>query len=193
MPGTHLHSWVSWSRMERRNWQNFETSPRRTHSSLRVKIRCHSYLGGVFFVPLLPDFWRSRRLLCRTYNIRSKQHSHRIQRLCRFENAVKDHPQMSSVKIIVNACRIKPVQTLCRLFFQLVQTSILFTNLLYVSSILKVLGVRSLANASQARQFNLLNPPRVGWVKFIIFLRWQYLSAHACQIWARSVAKDFKQ
>ena len=110
---------------------------------------------------------------------------------CRFENAVKDHPQMSSVKIIVNACRIKPVQTLCRLFFQLVQTSILFTNLLYVSSILKVLGVRSLANASRARQFNPLNPPGVGWVKLIIFLRWAYLSAHACQIWVRSVAKDF--
>ena len=28
----------------------------------------------------------------------------------------------------------------------------------------KVLGVRSLANASRARQFNPLNPPGVGWV-----------------------------
>ena len=34
-----------------------------------------------------------------------------------------------------------------------------------------ILGVRSLANASQARQFNPLNPPGVGWVKLIIFLR----------------------
>ena len=32
------------------------------------------------------------------------------------------------------------------------------------------LGVRSLANASRARQFNPLNPPGVGWVKFF-FLR----------------------
>ena len=29
---------------------------------------------------------------------------------------------------------------------------------------LKKLGVRSLANASRARQFNPLNPPGVGWV-----------------------------
>ena len=29
---------------------------------------------------------------------------------------------------------------------------------------LVVLGVRSLANASRARQFNPLNPPGVGWV-----------------------------
>ena len=29
------------------------------------------------------------------------------------------------------------------------------------------LGVRSLANASRARQFNPLNPPGVGWVKFV--------------------------
>ena len=42
----------------------------------------------------------------------------------------------------------------------------------FVSSILvpsfacKPLGVRSLANASRARQFNPLNPPGVGWVKF---------------------------
>ena len=28
------------------------------------------------------------------------------------------------------------------------------------------LGVRSLANASRARQFNPLNPPGVGWVNF---------------------------
>ena len=28
----------------------------------------------------------------------------------------------------------------------------------------KLLGVRSLANASRARQFNPLNPPGVGWV-----------------------------
>ena len=33
------------------------------------------------------------------------------------------------------------------------------------------LGVRSLANASRARQFNLLIPPGVGWVKFIIFFK----------------------
>ena len=32
-----------------------------------------------------------------------------------------------------------------------------------------LLGVRSLANASRARQFNPLNPPRVGWVNFIFF------------------------
>ena len=36
---------------------------------------------------------------------------------------------------------------------------------------LYALGVRSLANASRARQFNPLNPPGVGWVKKIIFLR----------------------
>ena len=30
------------------------------------------------------------------------------------------------------------------------------------------LGVRSLANASRARQFNPLNPPGVGWVKTIL-------------------------
>ena len=29
------------------------------------------------------------------------------------------------------------------------------------------LGVRSLANASRARQFNPLNPPGVGWVNFL--------------------------
>ena len=34
------------------------------------------------------------------------------------------------------------------------------------------LGVRSLANASRARQFNPLNPPGVGWVNFFyIFLK----------------------
>ena len=27
-----------------------------------------------------------------------------------------------------------------------------------------ILGVRTLANASRARQFNPLNPPKVGWV-----------------------------
>ena len=32
-----------------------------------------------------------------------------------------------------------------------------------------ILGVRSLANASRARQFNPLNPPGVGWVKLILF------------------------
>ena len=32
---------------------------------------------------------------------------------------------------------------------------------------------------------NPLNPPGVGWVNFFC-LRWEYLSAHACQIWARS-------
>ena len=30
-----------------------------------------------------------------------------------------------------------------------------------------LLGVRSLANASRARQFNPLNPPGVGWVNFL--------------------------
>ena len=34
---------------------------------------------------------------------------------------------------------------------------------------LLVLGVRSLANASRARQFNPLNPPGVGWVIYIFF------------------------
>ena len=33
-----------------------------------------------------------------------------------------------------------------------------------VVCLLILLGVRSLANASRARQFNLLNPPGVGWV-----------------------------
>ena len=33
------------------------------------------------------------------------------------------------------------------------------------------LGVRSLANASRARQFNPLNPPGVGWVKFFFKVR----------------------
>ena len=32
-------------------------------------------------------------------------------------------------------------------------------------SLFLLLGVRSLANASRARQFNPLNPPGVGWVK----------------------------
>ena len=31
----------------------------------------------------------------------------------------------------------------------------------------KILGVRSLANTSRARQFNPLNPPGVGWVRFV--------------------------
>ena len=66
-----------------------------------------------------------------------------------------------------------------------------YINILILFNYIK-LGVRSLANASRARQFNPLNPPGVGWVNlFIYFLRWEYLSAHACQIWARSVAKDF--
>ena len=34
-----------------------------------------------------------------------------------------------------------------------------------------LLGVRSLANASRARQFNPLNPPGVGWVKLFIFFK----------------------
>ena len=34
-----------------------------------------------------------------------------------------------------------------------------------------LLGVRSLANASRARQFNRLNPPGVGWVKFFSFFK----------------------
>ena len=33
------------------------------------------------------------------------------------------------------------------------------------------LGVRSLANASRARQFNPLNPPGVGWVNFFFKVR----------------------
>ena len=32
-----------------------------------------------------------------------------------------------------------------------------------------ILGVRSLANASRARQFNPLNPPGVGWVNLFLF------------------------
>ena len=32
-----------------------------------------------------------------------------------------------------------------------------------------ILGVRSLTNASRARQFNPLNPPGVGWVNFLIY------------------------
>ena len=35
--------------------------------------------------------------------------------------------------------------------------------------IISRLGVRSLANASRARQFKPLNPPGVGWVKIVIF------------------------
>ena len=34
-----------------------------------------------------------------------------------------------------------------------------------------LLGVRSLANASRARQFNPLNPPGVGWVNFFVKVR----------------------
>ena len=34
-----------------------------------------------------------------------------------------------------------------------------------------LLGVRSLANASRARQFNPLNPPGVGWVNFLFKVR----------------------
>ena len=34
-----------------------------------------------------------------------------------------------------------------------------------------LLGVRSLANASRARQFNPLNPPGVGWVNFFFFFK----------------------
>ena len=63
-----------------------------------------------------------------------------------------------------------------------------FTRLYFIN--FTELGVRSLANASRARQFKPLNPPGVGWVKFF-FLRLEYLSAHACQIWVRTVAKDF--
>ena len=33
------------------------------------------------------------------------------------------------------------------------------------------LGVRSLANASRARQFNPLNPPGVGWVNFLFIFK----------------------
>ena len=36
---------------------------------------------------------------------------------------------------------------------------------MYIMRFLNVLGVRSLANASRARQFNPLNPPGLGWVK----------------------------
>ena len=42
-------------------------------------------------------------------------------------------------------------------------------------------------------RYNPLNPPGVGWVKIVIFFKVEYLFAYACQIWARSVAKDFKQ
>ena len=33
------------------------------------------------------------------------------------------------------------------------------------------LGVRSLANASRARQFKPLHPPGVGWVNFVYFFK----------------------
>ena len=41
----------------------------------------------------------------------------------------------------------------------------------FASSIILRLGVRSLANASRARQFNPLNPPGVGWVNFFFKVR----------------------
>ena len=43
--------------------------------------------------------------------------------------------------------------------------------LLLKLSVLNILGVRSLANASRARQFNRLNPPGVGWVKFVSYFK----------------------
>ena len=49
-----------------------------------------------------------------------------------------------------------------------------------------ILGVRSLSNASRARKCNPLNPPGVGWVNFFGREPVSSLSAHACQIWARS-------
>ena len=48
----------------------------------------------------------------------------------------------------------------------LVVSSITFDLEVLITSLFDSLGVRSLANASQARQFNPLNPPGVGWVIF---------------------------
>ena len=50
----------------------------------------------------------------------------------------------------------------------------------HLADLFVLLGVRSLANVSRARQFNPLNPPWGGVGQ--IFLGWEYLSAHACQI-----------
>ena len=44
-------------------------------------------------------------------------------------------------------------------------------NSISVFSALLILGVRSLANASRARQFNPLNPPGVGWVNFCVCVK----------------------
>ena len=42
-----------------------------------------------------------------------------------------------------------------------------------------ILGVRSLANASRARQFKPLNPPGVGWVNFFFLGESIYLHMRA--------------
>ena len=42
------------------------------------------------------------------------------------------------------------------------------------------LGVRSLANASRARQFNPLNPPGVGWVNFFLIFFKVRVSIRTC-------------
>ena len=42
------------------------------------------------------------------------------------------------------------------------------------------LGVRSLANASRARQFNPLNPPGVGWVNFFYIFFKVRVSIRTC-------------
>ena len=42
------------------------------------------------------------------------------------------------------------------------------------------LGVRSLANASRARQFNPLNPPGVGWVNFVLYIFKVRVSIRTC-------------
>ena len=47
--------------------------------------------------------------------------------------------------------------------------TVLILKFMKVEINLIVLGVRSLAKASRARQFNPLNPPGVGWVKFFFF------------------------
>ena len=41
----------------------------------------------------------------------------------------------------------------------------------FTQSFVYLLGVRSLANASRARQFNRLNPPGVGWVNCFSFFK----------------------
>ena len=57
---------------------------------------------------------------------------------------------------------------------------VLKSSILLQHSILKQLGVRSLANASRARQFNPLNPPGVGWVNFFYIFFKVRVSIRTC-------------